>query len=213
MSNNLLIPIAKEALKGQAKQILRGAGLSLLKPLFFNLDTARIGIENETYIIDNGELGFDKYGVLGLPVWDTVSITSDTYVSQSGGTVPQLTINFDIALLEVSNPKNVVKTSIAGRNGTVKEYMSNGDYNIKINGSLFSEYENTPPIDEIKKLRFICEAPLTLSVESNLLLFFEVTNLVIENYTIKQREGTRNVVDFELICSSDTPFELNVTNA
>lgn len=211
---SLLIPIAKKALEGQAKQILRGAGLSLLKPLFFNLDSARIQKESETYVLETaGDLGFDKYGVLGLPVWDTVSITSDTYVSDSGGTVPQQTIQFDIALLEVSNPKNVVKTSIAGRNGTIKEYMSNGDYNVKINGSLFSEYENTPPIDDLKKLRFICEAPLTLSVESNLLLFFNVTNLVIENYTIKQREGTRNVVDFELICSSDTPFELNVTNA
>ncbi len=212
MANNLLIPIAKEALKGQAKQILRGAGLSLLKPLFFNLDTARIGIENETYIIDNGELGFDKYGVLGLPVWDTVQLTVESYTTEQG-TTNGLTLNFDIALLEVSNPKNVVKTSIAGRNGTVKEYMSNGDYNVKINGSLFSQYENTPPIQQLKDLRDICEAPVSITVDSNMLLFFNITYLVIENYTIKQREGTRNVVDFELICSSDTPFELNVTNA
>jgi hypothetical protein len=212
MANNLLIPIAKAALQGQAKQILRGAGLSLLKPLFFNLDTARIGIENETYIIDNGELGFDKYGVLGLPVWDTVQLTVESYTTEQG-TTNGLTLNFDIALLEVSNPKNVVKTSIAGRNGTVKEYMSNGDYNVKINGSLFSQYENTPPIQQLKDLRDICEAPVSITVDSNMLLFFNITYLVIENYTIKQREGTRNVVDFELICSSDTPFELNVTNA
>lgn len=211
MNNNLLIPLKKEA-EGKAKQILKGAGLALLKPKFFNIDLERVGKENLSYE-QAEQIGYDKIGVLGLPVWDTVTLISPAYVRDDGLSVPIQRITFDIALLEINNSKNIVKTSIAGRNGTIKEYMSDSDMDVTIKGSLFSELDNTPPINELKTFKSICSAPSSIKVESNLLLLFDVFDLVIEAPYIKQRQGQRNIIDFELKCCSDIPFELQINNA
>jgi len=207
MSKNLLIPIKKE-LAGQAKQILRGAGLSLLKPKFFVIDTAKAGVELEAYQ-QVEQVGYDSISDLfSTPVWDTVRLTSDSYINDKGETVPRISLFFEIALCEVSNVRNIIKTSVAGRNGTIKEYMSDGDYSIKIRGVIASKYSNRPPIEKITSWSNVTKSPLALTVDSNFLNNFGIYSLVIENPIIKQREGARNVWDVELDCCSDTPFEL-----
>ena len=206
--SNLLIPIKKE-LQGQAKQILRGAGLSLLKPKFFVIDRQKAGVETETYQ-QIEQVGYDSISELfSTPVWDTLRLTSDSYINELGQTVPQISLFFEIALCEVSNIRNIIKTNVSGKNGTIKEYMSDGDYSIKIRGILSSKYSNKPPIEKITNWSNVTKSPLALTVDSNFLNNFGIYSLVIENPTIKQREGARNIWDVELDCVSDTPFELD----
>lgn len=207
MNQSILIPVSKQ-LEGAAKNILKGAGMAFLKPKFFNVDLEKIAQEQTTYEL-TPQIGYDKNGLMGMPVWDTVTLIAEPYTTDEGNiisTKSQLTL--DIALLEISNDRNIVKTPIAGLNGTIKEYMSDGDYSVTIRGSLVSKYSNMPPINELNDLRAITTHPLSLSVRSNFLDYFDITKLVIEKPTIKQRQGMRNVVDFELQCCSDFDYVL-----
>lgn len=204
---SFLIPLEKE-FEGAAKNILKGAGLAYLKPKFFNIDLETVQRENETYQLIT-QVGYDKIGMLGLPVWDTVTLIAEPYTTDDGLVISTPTgLNFEIALCEISNDRNIVKTKIAGANGTIKEYMSDGDFNINIKGSLVSKYSNMPPIDELNTLNVIIKHPEALTVRSNFLDYFDIQKLVIEKPVVKQREGMRNVVDFELQCVSDYKYVL-----
>lgn len=204
---SFLIPLEKE-FEGAAKNILKGAGLAYLKPKFFNIDLETVQIENETYQLIT-QVGYDKIGMLGLPVWDTVTLIAEPYTTDDGLVITTPTgLNLEIALIEISNDRNIVKTKIAGANGTIKEYMSDGDFNINIKGSLVSKYSNMPPIDELDTLNIIIKHPEALTVRSNFLDYFDIQKLVIEKPVVKQREGMRNVVDFELQCVSDYKYVL-----
>lgn len=204
---SFLIPLEKE-FEGAAKNILKGAGLAYLKPKFFNIDLETVQIENETYQLIT-QVGYDKIGMLGLPVWDTVTLIAEPYTTDDGLVITTPTgLNLEIALIEISNDRNIVKTKIAGANGTIKEYMSDGDFNINIKGSLVSKYSNMPPIDELNTLNIIIKHPEALTVRSNFLDYFDIQKLVIEKPVVKQREGMRNVVDFELQCVSDYKYVL-----
>lgn len=204
---SFLIPLEKE-FEGAAKNILKGAGLAYLKPKFFNIDLETVQRENETYQLIT-QVGYDKIGMLGLPVWDTVTLIAEPYTTDDGLVITTPTgLNLEIALIEISNDRNIVKTKIAGANGTIKEYMSDGDFNINIKGSLVSKYSNMPPIDELNTLNIIIKHPEALTVRSNFLDYFDIQKLVIEKPVVKQREGMRNVVDFELQCVSDYKYVL-----
>jgi hypothetical protein len=207
MNDNLLIPLTKQ-FEGQAKLILKGAGLQFIKPKFFNVDFQRSEIEQETYQqIDR--IGYDKKGGLfGLPIWDTISLISPNYTADDGTNVPSQRLTLDIAIIKAENDRNIVKTKIAG-GPTVKEYMSDGDYDITIRGSLISNYSNLPPSDLLNAFAFITTCPEAVGVESNFLEYMKVFSLVIEKPKIEQRQGARNIFDFELLCCSDTEIDLD----
>lgn len=208
INDNLLKPLSPN-LQGQAKLILKGAGLGLLKPKLFSIDQRKASKEAETYErIDL--IGYDKKGGLfGLPIWDTVTLISPNYTDNKGNNVPSQSLTLDIALIEVNNDRNIVRTAVAGRNGTVKEYMSDGDYEVNIKGMLVSEYSNLPPAELLKAWRFITTCPEAVDIESNFLDYMEIYTVVINRPNIKQIEGARNAVSFELDCYSDTPFEID----
>ena len=207
LNKGFLIP-TPQTIKSQTINILKGAGLPLLKAKLFTLNSETVSIEGGAYTQESG-VGYDKIGFLGLPVWDTVTLISPAYTDNSGKNVPSQKIELDIALVEINNNRNIVKTSIAGRDGTVKEYMSNGDDDVTIIGQLVGKYSNINPTDLMKAFNFITSVPVALSVESNFINFMEIFYLVAEDAKIKQIEGTRNVFDIEIKCCSDIPFELD----
>lgn len=208
MNSSILIPLSRE-LEGQAKLILKGAGLAALKPKFFNIDYVKAAREEGTYEL-SPRYGYDKKGgMFGLPIWDTVTLVSPAYTDDNGSPIPSQRMTLDLALIEVSNDRNIVKTQVAGRNGTVKEYMSDGDNGVTIRGSLVSDTANLPPIELLEAFQFITSVPVTLTVESNFLEYMRVFDLVIDKPILRQRLGARNIIDYELHCSSDLPFEID----
>jgi hypothetical protein len=215
MNNNFLPPLPPNP-KGQAKLILKSAGLTFLKPMFFNVDVDTISTEQsaqEAALIDNQnhETLSDSRSKFGLPVFDTVLFEQVQYTTNEGNNVIVKPFSMGTVLCEVSQSRNIVATSIAGRNGTVKEYISDGDYNINIKGVLASLYQNVAPKDSINQLMGFCNAPVQFNVSSNFLAYFGVLSIVIKDYNFSQMEGQRNVIAFELTCLSDTPFEIKGT--
>lgn len=212
MDKNFIIPPPNPI--GQAKTILKGAGLTYIKPRFFNVDTSTMFTEQdaiESAVIDNNETFSDSRSKFGLPVFDNVLFEGLKYNTNDGKEITVPNFSMGIALCEVNQSRNIVATQVAGRDGTVKEYISDGDFSINIKGVLASLYQNVPPKDSINQLMGFCRSPQEFNVTSNFLAYFGIYTIVIKDYTFSQIEGKRNVIGFNLQCWSDVPFEIKGT--
>jgi len=203
----------RQNIENQSKLILKGLGLGLLKPKFYNIDQTKVSKEQEFE---------DTLGVTGnlsgMQVFDAVIFKKPagagnktaTFVSDNRNT-GQITANdlvLEVALITATQEKNIVKTSVQGRNGTIKEYVSDGDWQISIRGVIVGELSNKRPSEELKKLDLFRGYNAEIDVISNFLDDLKVYTVVITNVTYEQREGMRNVYDYTLTCLSETPFEI-----
>lgn len=111
-------------------------------------------------------------------------------------------------LTDVTLPVNIVKTKVQGRNGTVKEYISQDDYQVKIRGAIANSFDSAYPKDEVAKLIRLCTKGAQLEVVSEYLQMFSIHTLVVESAVFKQSEGKVNLQTFEISCVSDEPLLL-----
>lgn len=145
---------------------------------------------------------------LGTPVFSNLEIKPFKYDTLEGETIEiKNGIVIDTVLMAVSQSKNIVTTPIQGRNGTVKEYISDGDYQIDINGMIVSE-GNKYPESEVNELIQILKSPVAISFISEFLNWFDIHDVVVESFDFPQTEGVRNAQQFTISCLSDTPVEL-----
>ena len=132
--------------------------------------------------------------------------------------IPYDELVLQTVLLEVTQTKNIVTTALQGRNGTVKEFVSDGDFVINMIGGIIGETDengsiqnigNFYPEVDVKKLIEITKVPSALTITSAFLQSFGINEAVITNYTINQPEGQRNVQPFTMALLSDVPADLN----
>jgi len=203
----------RQNIENQSKLILKGLGLGLLKPKFYNIDQTKVSKEQEF----EDTLGITG-NLSGMQVFDAVIFKkpagagnqTQTFVPDSRNT-GQITANdlvLEVALITATQEKNIVKTSVQGRNGTIKEYVSDGDWQISIRGVIVGELSNKRPSEELKKLDLFRGYNAEIEVIRNFLDDLKVYTVVITNVTYEQREGMRNVYDYTLTCLSETPFEI-----
>lgn len=198
-------------LANQAALIIKTNHLGLITPKFFTVDYDRMLTETSVNNTQDANLAFyaaEKKSVFGLPVFDIVTLEGLSYTNFEGTVVTVPKFEMDIAILEVSNSRNIQTTAVNGRNGTVKEYISDGDYQIKITGNLINPLANIPPDEMVRKLHEFCKAQKEIQVTSSLLYYLDITAMVITNYSFKMVPGYRNVIDFELTCLSDLDPDL-----
>jgi Domain of unknown function (DUF6046) len=193
--------------QGQAKLIIKGFGLGLLKPAFYNIDVFSDKALKEATERIEGDKNINQ-SMFGLPVFDTLEFDKLDYEDLDGNKPHIDPLTLGTVLIEISQSKNIVTTSIQGRNGTVKEYISDGDYQIMIKGVLVGFGNEVNPQDLKSQLIAFCKAPVEFAVASNLFEGFGIKSIVIKDYNFPQIEGQRNTVPFELTCLSDQPIEL-----
>jgi hypothetical protein len=191
----------------QLRFLASGLGVQLIKPaLFGSFDS-----------IPNEET--NKMSYLGTPVYSNLEIPAGEYKSLKGETIPFDGIRIDTVLFDINIEKVIVRTPINGRDGTVKQYISLGDYAISCQGIIIGESDatnagfdmtetNVVPEAEIRKLNEIMKVPQEIEVVSEFLDFFGVSTVVIEGASFGQREGFRDSVFFSCGMLSDTPIEL-----
>ena len=120
-------------------------------------------------------------------------------------------VEIQTALFDVSMSRNIVKTPVQGFNGTIKEYVSDGDYSVTINGILTDPQPDLYPQNQVSRLTRICNLQQEVGVISPLLnVVFGITHLVIESYSFPMTEGSQNVQHFSLSCVSDKPVQLRI---
>jgi hypothetical protein len=151
---------------------------------------------------------------IGTPVFCWLEIEAGQYTDSDGNTVQYDGFTradgtqINVVLFNVSQTKNIVETTIQGRNGTVKEYVSDGDYQVSIYGVFVAKTTNSYPEKEMQKLVAITKSNRAIKVNSWYLRQFGIYNLVIKEPNFAQNAAQFNSQPWQLTCVSDQPVEL-----
>lgn len=119
-------------------------------------------------------------------------------------------------VITVTQEKNIVSTALQGRNGTIKEYISDGDYSITVDAGInnYVEGDDTGasleyPIDKVIELQKILKLPEALAVQSDFLAVFEIDSVVVKSFYLTQ-ETHSNRQSIQMILLSDKPYEIKL---
>lgn len=145
---------------------------------------------------------------LGTAVFDDVTFPAGRYVNLFDEVVNFGEVKLQNVLVSVNRTKRVIKTPVQGRDGTIKEYISSGDYTISVNGQINST-TSTFPEKQVQDLNAIMNANASVSVVSTFLNDgFDVGFLVIESDSYRQVRGSRNSIDISFQAVSDVSIDL-----
>jgi hypothetical protein len=190
--------------------ILQGLGKHFAMPEFFipgkpldsnSSEFPAVQAPDETVRMNSASEDCELTSMFGQPVWADVILKDNV----TGGRELQLLW----VIVTVSNRKNIVKTAIQGRAGTVKEFISDGDYEITLEGGLFDQNPSRYPIEYMNTLQYLCTLKEAIPVTSEFLQLFGINKIVIESRDFKQEEGTQNVQLFTIRAFSDEDIILN----
>jgi hypothetical protein len=116
-------------------------------------------------------------------------------------------------LISISLAKNVVKTVVAGGDGTVKEMIGADDFAILIQGWAIKEGARSSvpnslvpdayPEEWLRKLIMLAKRNRRLDVRCQLLTYFNITGLVIENIDFPAIEGADDHFAYQIKAVSD----------
>lgn len=148
----------------------------------------------------------DKMSLLNTPIFDSLILgelnDKPKYLDLEGIEREYKPISIDLAIITITQTKNIVTTAIQGKNGTIKEFISDGDFNISINGIIWIN-DNIYPESEVQKFINIMKIPQSIKIYSNFVNMFGITEIVVNDYSLPQQEGMRNQQPFTINCISD----------
>ncbi len=196
------------------KYSITGSGLGVLKAKIYpkqfgdglpvgdsgkGIPEQKIEVTNRMNVGGDGE---EALSWLGTPVFADIRIKADTNEDDTLG------LYLDTVLITVTQEKNIIKTAVNGRNGTIKEYFSDGDYSISIEGAIVGRDPYAYPEADVKNLIRLMRQPASIVAISPFLQLFGIYDIAIENFDLKQLAGFQNMQPFTIECSSDLPIEL-----
>jgi hypothetical protein len=195
--------------------LLNGLGLQLTKPKTYDPNTTNPQPTTTAPVTADTS----RKGWFGTPVFSNLEFPSGAYETLDGETIQFKGIRIDAALFVVNQARNIIKTPIQGENGTVKQYISDGDFEIECSGVIVgsstengSNFTVAPtfevPEEELRKFLKILSIPKEIEVTSQFLDFFDITTVVVESYSFQQMQGSQDTVMFAVRMLSDTPLEL-----
>ena len=183
------------------EQVARGTAVNLA--FRFGMQTAKPFKVSDT-IGNEGNPEFQSLKDLEGRPWLTslaISFENRTFV-------------FEECIITVNQEKNIVATPLQGRPGTVKEYISDGDYSITVDAGInnYSEGDDTGasmeyPVEKVTELQKILKLPETLKVQSDFLEVFEIRSAVVKSYYLSQ-ETHSNRQSLQIMMLSDEPYEI-----
>lgn len=162
----------------------------------------------------------DVQSYLGTPVFSQLQVQGGQFFElediEGENPIEFEGIVMQTVLMDVSMSKNIVKTAIQGRDGTVKEYVSQGDFVISIQGNIIGLTKGNTiegigqvyPVVDTKRLIDICKVPDAIEITSEFLQMFGINRMVITDYKFAEKEGFRNMQPFQITALSDTPINL-----
>jgi hypothetical protein len=114
-------------------------------------------------------------------------------------------------LIAVTGSKTIVKTAIDGNEGTFKELFALNDYQVSIKGiAVQMDGSDEFPQEQIRKIREIFEKRKSVEVVNELLALFNINLLSLEALSIPEVEGAQSWQPYEITCSSDKAFDLEL---
>lgn len=149
----------------------------------------------------------EKVGVsqLGTPVKSNIVFEEIQYETREGlqeklkdPNVPEGYLRLDDAIFMAENQKEIKRTKVPGSNGTVTEYISDGDYSVRISGKLVNMETDQRPKKLIKKLERVCAAEVPIQITCPFLNLLGIDQIVVKSRRIEEERGMANQVSFQL---------------
>ena len=125
------------------------------------------------------------------------------------------TLELADAVVAMTRTKQIITTQVVGMTGTVKEYISSGDYDINIavgiqgleDGKIADRY----PEEGLRELLRYLEVDKPIQVQSAFLDLFRVNRIVIKSYSLTQDTAT-NYQELTLSALSDDEYNVYSTD-
>lgn len=204
---------------------LVGGGVDFVKSRFFSSDLVEI---DES----------DKTSFLGTPVFSNLELLPGKFTPYGETTAINYEgLRIDTVLFTVTQQKNIIQTPIVGRQGTIKEYIADGDFVITCEGIIIGEtvegaaqketgdagagdagesgpilkkqpIGNRYPDRDVNRFVKLMEVPEALKFRAPFLERFGSFDLVVDSYDLPESRGASNYQVFVLRLLSDTPIEL-----
>lgn len=158
-----------------------------------------------TYVFDTLTLGPDQF-------FDSKFNNEGIYIKKTNATTLDA-LRLNSAIMSVTVDRTIIQTTPIGSTiGTIKEFISLGEYNIKITGHIVNDENPLDyPTQIVQLLNQYVKAPIAITVNSYFLNnIFGITKVVIESFNLSQVEGFSGVLTYELSMISDTEIGLDL---
>lgn len=113
------------------------------------------------------------------------------------------------AIVSVTQEKHIVRTTLVGLNGTIKEYICDGDFDISISvgivavdagGQIVDEY----PEEGVRKVKEFLSENKAVEVSSVFLSIFGIDRMVVTRFSLKQETASnRQTIDVRALSDED----------
>jgi len=222
------IPQTPEQINDQAKLTLTTFGLSAVDRLIYKSSISNLvaneGVkEDETNPfksdidkinakqITDKNISTNAFSNFGSPIFSNLIFKARQYKDNDLKDVTTFDedVMLDCVLFDVAQTKTIITTPIQGFNGTIKEFISDGDYALSIKGIINSTKNGVYPLTQAKKLFEALKSPIELEVTSWYLNeIFGITHIVVTYFQYNQIQGSQSMVSYEIQAISDRPIEL-----
>jgi len=138
--------------------------------------------------------------LFGLAIWDVIQLR---YVANG----ISFFVNLNIAQVEVTQSRNIIQTPVQGLDGTIKEFISAGDNQIKIRATIVGDAPDFYPGAEVQSIKETLDVKTPINIISTILnKYFNISSVVVTDYSFSQPEvGMRNVQSVEISAVTDDP--------
>lgn len=187
--------------------IIQGVGITVGQTLLYSNGVAQAQLKQNP-------AGRDKAlynSTLGTPVYGDFTVDPFNY-TVDGVTYYVPGVKLYALTCEAAGSKNIIRTPIQGLGGTVKEYISSGDDQILIQGTIAGQ-NGIYPYSDVNDLKKLIDAPVAFKAVNKWLQNLGIDTLVITGYEIPQLAGNYSFQDFRIFCESDFPVELNIVSS
>ena len=153
--------------------------------------------------------------VLGTPIYEQITLTIPA-VQGSGGQVSSRQYDYvfpDWPLFDIAPSWTIKKENILGGNGTVKEYIQQDDFEIRIRGFLINYNSNDYPEQLVADFWKAINCQRSIGITSRVFNILNIHNIVVKSVRLPALEGYMNIQPFEIECVSDEAVELLIKKA
>ncbi len=149
---------------------------------------------------------------LGTPIYEQITLTVPTYDLHGLKTSNEPVVYTfpDWPLFDISLPLQIVKENMQGGIGTIKEFISQDDFQITIRGFLINYASQDYPEQLLSELWAVINSKKPLLITSRVFNLLDIHNIIIQDAKFPALEGYMNVQPFELNCISDRPVILQI---
>lgn len=136
---------------------------------------------------------------------EDVKIVGDKQVKDSytTKTICFIDINPDVA---IQSSKNIVMTTVQGRDYARKELVSGGDLNFTVTGEIVSNEEGVYPENDVKKFIQIMQYGGVINVNHFQFKQFNVDKIIIKDFNMQNQEF-KNIQPYTFTCVAVEPDE------